>query len=247
MSRLAFITASAAALLALTAPLPVRAAPKAEHVYGPEPDWAEYRRLAEAAIAARLIDPESARFTWLTGMHKGGIRAFLSGKVEGWAACGTVNARNRLGGYTGATVFMVAIDNGRVLGTAMDTRAGGMYESACAKALDTGLYPPPPPETPAYTAAQGRAPVSADAPPSPVTTASGLMLRAMPEGAYVTAVTPASPAAAAGMKPGMVVASVNAVPLAGMGEAMIKVVDAAGSGATLAIIGGATIRLGGGK
>lgn len=66
----------------------------------------------------------------------------------------------------------------------------------------------------------------------------------MPDGAYITAVAPGSPAAVAALAPGMVITSVNAIPLAGMGDAMLKVVDAAGSNAALALIGGRTIKLG---
>ncbi len=87
---------------------------------------------------------------------------------------------------------------------------------------------------------------SASATTSTTTTAgsSGLTLRAMPDGAYITAVTPGSPAAAAALAPGMVIASVNAIPLAGMGDAMGRIVDAAGPGATLTLIGGKAITLG---
>ena len=42
----------------------------------------------------------------------------------------------------------------------------------------------------------------------------------------------------------MVIGAVNAIPLAGMGDAMLKVVDAAGSVATLSIVGGKTLKLG---
>lgn len=104
--------------MAVAAPLPANAAEKPERVYGPSPEKAESIRLAEAAVASQLIDQESARFTLLTGMHEGGIWALLPRRVEGWAACGTVNARNRSGSYTGPVSFIVAIDNGRVLQTA---------------------------------------------------------------------------------------------------------------------------------
>ena len=77
----------------------------------------------EAAIVSRLIDPESARVTWLTGFYKGEFKQFLSPRIGGYIACGSVNARNRLGGYTGATVFVVVIDYGRALLADIDTRA----------------------------------------------------------------------------------------------------------------------------
>lgn len=66
----------------------------------------------------------------------------------------------------------------------------------------------------------------------------------MPDGAYVSAVAPGSPAATADLKPGMVISSVNAIPLAGMGDAMVRVIDAAGPTAELTIVGGRSFNLG---
>ena len=88
---------------------------------------------------------------------------------------------------------------------------------------------------------------TASAEVAPVPNAAGLAVHAMPEGAYIAAVTAGSIAEKAGLKPGMVITSVNAIPLAGMSEAMTRVVDAAGTAATLTLVGGATIRLGGSK
>ena len=224
------------------------------HVYGPPPNWEEYRQIGEAAITAQLIDPESARITWLTGMFKGEVKPFLSPRVSGYWACGTVNAKNRLGGYTGAHTFLIAIDYGRVFSTNVDTRTGGMFDEACAKFMREGLFPPVPGGASDQTThvATEQAPAShtaqAPAPAAPLANVStGLALSAMPDGAYVSAVVPGSPAAIAGLKPGMVIGSVNAVPLAGMGDTMLKVIDAAGATAQLAVIGGGTHRLGAGK
>jgi hypothetical protein len=221
--------------------------PKSDHVYGPEPTWDEFRQLGEAAITARLIDPESARITWLSGIHRGDIKPFLMPRYEGYVACGSVNAKNRMGGYTGGSVFVVVIDYGRVLFSDIDHGSLHEYDAICAKALNTGLFPPvPDPELTRRGA--GPAPAaSTSAEAAQLANTAGLAVRAMPEGAYVAAVTPGSPAQLAGLRPGMVITSVNAIPLAGMGEAMRKVVDAAGSAATLTLVGGTTIRLGGSK
>jgi hypothetical protein len=221
---------------------------KLEHVYGPPPSWEEYRHVGEAAIAARMIDPESARITWMSGIHKGEFKPFLEPRIGGYVACGTVNAKNRLGGYTGATAFVVVIDYGRALFADVDRRPGGLYDQTCARAITTGLFPAPPPDASSArdTASSPTVPdPNPSAPLANVTT--GLALRAMPDGAYVVAVVPGSPAATAGLKPGMVIASVNAIPLAGMGETMGRVVDAAGNSAALTLVGGNTIKLGSGK
>lgn len=62
---------------------------------------------AKAAVIGRLKDPESARFASIVGI----------GDPEGtgkYAVCGTVNAKNSYGGYTGSRMFAV-IDNSNVL------------------------------------------------------------------------------------------------------------------------------------
>ena len=89
-------------------------------VYGPEPDWPSFRKIAETGIISRLIDPESARISWLTGIRKGGFKPLLQGRIYGYVGCGTVNAKNRMGGYTGAQTFIVVIDQGRLLYSDID-------------------------------------------------------------------------------------------------------------------------------
>lgn len=225
---------------ALTAAAPVMAKDKhPEHLYGPPPAWEQYRTIAEADIARRLVDPESARISWLGQYHKGEWKPFMQGRVAGYIACGTVNGRNRMGGYAGAVSFVTVIDYDRVIFAELDSRAGGMIAESCNKALAAGVLPPLP--EPAGTTALSTAGGSGAATTSSV---SGLTLRVMPDGAYITAVARGSPAAAAALTPGMVITSVNAIPLAGMGDAMLKVVDAAGSNAALALVGGRTIKLG---
>lgn len=77
------------------------------------PDWIELRTVSEQAVRARLVDPQSAQFDWPNGFKWGGYKPFLSKRVFGWATCGTVNSRNRMGGFAGSTPFVVVYD-GRV-------------------------------------------------------------------------------------------------------------------------------------
>lgn len=74
------------------------------------PDWSLFRRNSEAALRARLIDPESARIEWPHGFTYGSWRPLLSKQIDGYWTCGTINARNRMGGYTGSTSFVVVLD-----------------------------------------------------------------------------------------------------------------------------------------
>lgn len=57
---------------------------------------------ARAAVTSQLRDPESARFGPLT-------------RGRGGAVCGTVNARNGFGGYTGAAPFAWSAATGALL------------------------------------------------------------------------------------------------------------------------------------
>lgn len=213
------------------------------HEYGPPPTWDQFRAMGEAAVAAHLIDPESARIRWKTGVWKGQYKPFLSARLDGYVACGTVNARNRMGGYAGATWFVVVVDYGRVLMADLDQHENGMISDSCSAAIAKGVAAP----LPVSTTPEPEPAVAPQSEHGPTATIAGLLVRAMPEGAYVSGVALGSPASTAGLKPGMVITAVNAIPLAGMGDAMLKVVEAAGTSAVLTLVGGATIKLGASK
>lgn len=110
-----------------------------------EPDWRAFRRNAEAALRQRLIDPESARFEWPNGFTLGSWTPFLGSPIEGYWTCGLINARNRMGGYTGSTAFVAVLSpDGHVrhvdLGEARDF---DMLSAQCANSVR--LLPPAPP------------------------------------------------------------------------------------------------------
>lgn len=99
------------------------------------PDWGAMRSLAERAVRARLVDPESAKFEWPYGFRQGNWKAILQKRVEGWVTCGTVNARNRMGGFAGSSAFVVVIDNNAVQLVDMDSSNDkfGFVSIACNK------------------------------------------------------------------------------------------------------------------
>lgn len=110
------------------------------------PDWAMFRRNAESSLRSKLIDPDSARIEWTHGFLLGYWRPFLSRRIEGYWTCGLINARNRMGGYTGSTAFVVVLNpGGQVLyseiGTAKDM---DVLTSSCVNSARQ--LPPPPPE-----------------------------------------------------------------------------------------------------
>jgi hypothetical protein len=111
------ILASLAALILLS--MPAVAQDKAPPPPPPaEPDWGQIRKIAEAALKNQMFDPQSAQFTWHGGVRWGHVKPFKiwSKREWGWLGCLAVNAKNRLGGYVGASDFYVLIKpDGKVL------------------------------------------------------------------------------------------------------------------------------------
>jgi len=220
------IAALTAAMLS-AAPGGARRPPPPEPVYGPPPDWARYRELGEAAIKARLVDPESARISWPNGYMKGGYKPFLAPRVYGYGTCGLVNSRNRMGGYVGDTPFVVVIDYDRVVYSEIDSANGrGLLAEGC-----TAMPLPPVSEMPNASTTGGAG-------------GSGLSLTAVPDGAYVAAVEPGTVAARAGLTPGMVISHVNGVAIRGLALDMVRELIARSEGkARLTVIGGRMVEV----
>jgi hypothetical protein len=78
---------------------------------GPRPDNAQ--QIVRDHFAQTLFDPYSAVYTFSYGPERG-VWVGL-GTDYGWIVCGTLNAKNRLGGYVGAKRFRVLIAHGRVV------------------------------------------------------------------------------------------------------------------------------------
>jgi hypothetical protein len=76
-----------------------------------QPDLAAMREAAERGVKNRLIDPQSAiiemPYDFIYGTW---TPAFTGTSFEGYMTCGTVNAKNRMGGYTGSTFFISVVD-----------------------------------------------------------------------------------------------------------------------------------------
>lgn len=108
------------------------------------PDWSRFRSNSEAALRVRLIDPESARIEWPHGFTYGSWKPLFAKQVDGYWTCGSINARNRMGGYTGSTSFVVVLDpNGAVKYVEMgQARDYDLLGAQCLKSI--ALLPPPP-------------------------------------------------------------------------------------------------------
>jgi hypothetical protein len=101
------------------------------------PNWALFRQAGEAAVRKQLVDPGSAQFEWPYGFIYGTWKPLLAKRIEGYWTCGQINARNRMGGYTGATYFVVVMDkNANVSFVDMDSGSKyGLVDAQCAKSI----------------------------------------------------------------------------------------------------------------
>ena len=121
-----------------------------------EPNMAQFRRVAEQAVRSRLIDPESARIEWPYNFLNGSWKPAFQKAIEGYWTCGLVNAKNRMGGYTGSTSFVVVVNHSAVvqyveLGTGRDF---DLLSSQCANSVK--LLPPAPAEFSSDRSGQGQ-------------------------------------------------------------------------------------------
>lgn len=106
-----------------------------------QPDYSAFRRAAEQGVRGRLIDPQSAiiemPFDFIYGSW---TPAFSRTRYVGFMTCGTVNARNRMGGYTGRTSFISVIDEaGFEKFTDMDSATAEYVrpvDASCARLAD---------------------------------------------------------------------------------------------------------------
>jgi hypothetical protein len=98
---------------------------------GPQPTIETARDMLEAAVKARLRDPQSAQFEWPHGFALSS--ALSPGAARGWFTCGSVNARNGFGGYSGRKAVMVVVDNGRVTWLDIDNGPYHPVANSCAK------------------------------------------------------------------------------------------------------------------
>lgn len=84
--------------------------------YGPPPP-AHYQQLVKDKFAMVLIDPTTPLYNFPSPPKKGYVkesRRFGTEEAFGWVVCGTVNSKNRMGGYTGASPFFVLFKNGQI-------------------------------------------------------------------------------------------------------------------------------------
>ncbi len=97
---------SACAPMTVAGPPPLTAVEIASADYGPPPPE-NYEELIKENIRGQLIDPTSPLFEIGSPVkgYTNRSNAFNTQDMFGWQVCGTVNSKNRMGGYTGKVPF----------------------------------------------------------------------------------------------------------------------------------------------
>lgn len=108
MKRLTTLSIIASVLAVAACATPVSPEKLAAADYGPPPP-ANYEELIKARFNEILVDPTSPIYE-IDKPRKGYTRPYeMYGTQEafGWVVCGTVNSKNRMGGYAGRSPFFV--------------------------------------------------------------------------------------------------------------------------------------------
>lgn len=109
------------------------------------PNWGQTANRGVEMVKSTLIDPGSAQVTWSSGFQWGYIKPIIGRRKFGWIACGSINAKNRMGGYAGAEGYLVFVDvNGTITATLLSewlsTCDGGPFVAVQPELL--GSAPP---------------------------------------------------------------------------------------------------------
>jgi len=94
--------------------------------YGPPPP-AGYQEMIKARFAGILIDPTSPLYEFeqpAKGYTKKSSM-FNTSENFGWRVCGTVNSKNRFGGYAGRVPFFVLFRHGQIVATLVGNSSAG--------------------------------------------------------------------------------------------------------------------------
>lgn len=212
---------------------------------GPDPTWERAVPLAEAAIKDNLIDPSSAQIEWPYNFSSGTLKGLLSKKRAGWITCGWVNAKNRMGGYTGKVWFLVMINNGVVTEISIGTPDGIDVASAtCPSLLKQGFLKPAPGPVPMAGATPAPSPeafaAAADASARAAAARGGIGISFLPTpyGAMISAVAPGSPAETAQLKAGEVIESINGISIKGFDSAtIVKMLSGSSGDVVFGVVG----------
>ena len=101
---------------------------QANAYYGAYPN--DYQAVVQSFFAATLKDPASAQYTFTPPSR--GWNALSFETKYGWRVCGTINAKNGFGGYSGAQPFYTLVRDGVVI----DSIGPVSYSSSMASLIN---------------------------------------------------------------------------------------------------------------
>lgn len=130
-------------LLAVPDPSAAAKAPTAPLDAGTRPTQEDSMRIGEQAIRQRMLDPEAAKIEWPYLFTSGTLSSMFGKPTAGFWTCGLINGKNRYGGYSGQTWFLIMINDGVV--NSLDIGTPGEISSAtasCPDLLKKGLLKP---------------------------------------------------------------------------------------------------------
>ncbi len=100
------------------------------------PPTGNYEDIIKKEIGAQLFDPYSAVYE-IKPPSKGYTRespVFGTQKAFGYKVCGTVNAKNRMGGYVGSVPFFALFRNGHLIVKQIGETEGGLMTASIMNA-----------------------------------------------------------------------------------------------------------------
>lgn len=176
---------------------------------GPAPDRALALAEAEAEIRTHLVDPASAQFSWPYSIEIIEDKALLSKRERTWRTCGTLNSRNRMGGYSGTAFVIATFADGKLAATGIgeDTIADPV-NLTCQAWIKKGAIAR---FTAAAPALSGPAEIASRG-------AVGVAFLPSSAGSVIEAVAPGSPADRAGLRVGDVIQAANGISLLGLDQ-----------------------------
>lgn len=203
--------------------------------YGAPIIWEEYKPIAERALLSHLIDPASAQISWPYGIARISTKVFFGPRISGWLTCGTVNSKNRMGGYAGQSFFYVTVKDGQAIDVQVGSSSNDfdIVTTQCQNIIKKGMLPP---------ATKTEFAQATDAPIPPGQPSLGVGFVQVPDGLYVKDVVPGSAAEKVGILQGMVVTALNGVSIKGVEPSVAAAMIRSTNGPiTLSVVGHADI------
>ena len=122
--KLAPLALVAACLLSIAACRTTPTAAQLAEDIGPPPTVEQAKTALQSYLEGSLIDPSSAQVRWGESVERGWYSIIFKGIDVGWSFGAQVNAKNRLGGFTGFKPWVVWFKHGNVTALSSPSTSG---------------------------------------------------------------------------------------------------------------------------